>query len=430
MQQHALTIVTPILEDKAGGLRAFLTDLGLHINTQTVVPFPLLDLLHFASWVVIESDELGPQLVFESSFDGPSDGFLRQIAERARSGLDALYRSCPGYPASGGPDDVRRYLQRHAVYTDTFFVGCVGFSLGRIRAEAQLRERIETFLDTQPLNTLQPADLLGRIQRYAESQADLQWARLPPEGVTFGERIRLWTPVVIVAALLLFALGLLVRASGWMGVLALAGLGLLLLLAGYVTLRVKERSDPVDDQQADVGQVNALVRHEDFLVQNHLASVTEVKPGLFRYLLLEAVLAVVNLAARYVATKGNIAGIPSIHFGRWAMINRGRQLLFLSNFDGSWEHYLGEFVDRAGAGLTAVWSNTVGFPRSKNLVGGGAALEEPFKHYARRHQTYTNLWYSAYPFLSVENILNNAAIREKLFAPMQGAELDGWLRRF
>lgn len=430
MRQHALTIVTPILEDQAADLRAFLTDLSLHVNSQIVVPFPILDLLHFASWIVIESDEFGPQLVFESSFDGPADGFLRQVTERARGALDAMYRCCPGYPASGSPDDVRAYLHRHAACTDTFFVGCVGFSLERIRAEAQLSERIEAFLDTQPLSTLQPADLLGRIQRFAEDQTDLQWARRPAEGIAFGDRIRLWTPVVIVAGLMLVALGLLVHVAGWMGVLALAALKLLLLLAGYVTLRVKERSDAVDDQQADAGHVSALARREDFLVQNHLASVTEVKPGLFRYVLLKAVLASVNLTARYVATKGRLAGIPSIHFGRWAVINRGRHLLCLSNFDGSWEHYLGDFVDQAGAGLTAIWSNTVGFPRTTNLVGGGAAFEEPFKRFARRHQTYTHLWYSAYPFLSVENILNNAAIREKLFAPMQGAELDEWLRRF
>ena len=103
------------------------------------------------------------------------------------------------------------------------------------------------------------------------------------------------------------------------------------------------------------------------------------------------------------------------------MINEGKQLLFLSNFDGSWEHYLGEFIDQAAHGLTAVWSNAVNFPRAWNLVQGGATDEQRFKDYARGMQYYTQLWYSAYPFLSVVNVLNNAAIRSGLWECNGGA---------
>jgi hypothetical protein len=48
----------------------------------------------------------------------------------------------------------------------------------------------------------------------------------------------------------------------------------------------------------------------------------------------------------------------SIHFARWVILPRTDKLLFLSNYDGGWERYLEDFIARAHAGLTAIWSNT------------------------------------------------------------------------
>ena len=59
------------------------------------------------------------------------------------------------------------------------------------------------------------------------------------------------------------------------------------------------------------------------------------------------------------------------------MIDNGRRLLFLSNFDGSWENYLDDFIDKASIGLTGVWSNTLKFPRTYFLVLGGASDGSP-----------------------------------------------------
>jgi hypothetical protein len=186
----------------------------------------------------------------------------------------------------------------------------------------------------------------------------------------------------------------------------------------------------VEDALPDPADVQELAKREDRRPQNHLASVTMVKPGVFRFALLKTVLGAIELLGRHVYYKGSLGGIPSIHFARWAMINDGKQLLFLSNFDGSWEHYLGEFIDQAADGLTAVWSNSVNFPRTKNLIQGGAADEQRFKAYARKSQTYTQVWFSAYPFLSVANVRNNAAIRQQLWGAMSDSVVDAWLRRF
>jgi hypothetical protein len=166
------------------------------------------------------------------------------------------------------------------------------------------------------------------------------------------------------------------------------------------------------------------------VVQNHFASAEPVKPGLFRMVLLKAVLKLIHFLAAVTLNKGSLSGIASIHFARWAVIDGGRRLLYLSNYDGSWENYLDDFIDRASTGLTAIWSNTIGFPRTYFLTFGGATDELLFKTIVRRSQVPSLAWYSAYPDLSVQNIRANAAIREGLFAPMDAKAEQAWLALF
>lgn len=432
MKQNGLTILTPIDKAQVTDLDATLRLIGNDVAHQTHIPFGDLTLLHFAGWVMFEDGAPGPQLIFEANFDGPPEAFLRQLAERARPGLDEIYRHCVDFSAGGDAAAVQRYLEAHTVNTDTFYVSCGGFTLAQILEEEQLREKIEAFLDSMPAEK-DPAAVRNNIQQFAANEPALAWARQPAEPYTFMERVRV-RDVVVILALLAGFFGPLV--FGWRIWIAwfviLAGVFLVL----YAILRRKEKTDPsisdtpVEEAQPAAAAVEELVGRENRRPQNHLASITTVKPGPFRLVLLKVVLALIEILGRVWFYKGNLAGIPSIHFARWAVINDGRYLMFLSNFDGSWEHYLGEFIDQAARGLTAVWSNAVNFPRSKNLVEGGAIDEQRFKSYGRMAQLYTQLWYSAYPYLSVVNIENNAAIRAQLWGPLNGPELDVWLRRF
>jgi hypothetical protein len=168
---------------------------------------------------------------------------------------------------------------------------------------------------------------------------------------------------------------------------------------------------------------------ENFVVQNQLTHLVEVKPGSFRRRTLKFVLGAINLLAKILFNRGTLGGIPSIHFARWVMIDDDKRLLFFSNFDGSWENYLGDFVDKAAVGLTGVWSNSKNFPKTENLISKGATDEQHFKEWARQHQIPTQVWYTAYKGLSVENINNNSAIRRGLFRKISEAKARQWLKR-
>jgi hypothetical protein len=155
------------------------------------------------------------------------------------------------------------------------------------------------------------------------------------------------------------------------------------------------------------------------------------------------------LVAKLFATQGNLSGIVTIHFARWLILpgkgNERHRLLFFSNYDGSWENYLGEFIDHASVGLTAIWSNTEsnaklngklgGFPRTlmlglfsdtwSSIFPAGARDEQRFKAFARNSQRPELIWYSAYPDLSVKNIGNNMKIHEGVFSD---SDISVWLK--
>ena len=45
---------------------------------------------------------------------------------------------------------------------------------------------------------------------------------------------------------------------------------------------------------------------------------------------------------------------------------------------------------------------------------GGARIEQTFKYYQRRHQLPTQVWYKAYPGLTLIDLERNQRIREGL----------------
>ena len=173
--------------------------------------------------------------------------------------------------------------------------------------------------------------------------------------------------------------------------------------------------------------------------QNHLASITRVKPGFLRHWLLRLTLFAINLLCRLWFNRGDLGGIPTILSARWVMIDRGQRLLFLDNYSGAWDSYLNEFIDlQAVKGLNAIWSNTfleVGterynFPPTRFLFWLGAQDALPFKAYVRQSQIKTISWYSSYPTLSVVNINANTDLRQSLFQELSLSAADEIIQSF
>jgi hypothetical protein len=123
-------------------------------------------------------------------------------------------------------------------------------------------------------------------------------------------------------------------------------------------------------------------------------------------------LALLNWASRHLYPRGYLTRVQTIHFARWVLLDDGRSLYFASNYDGSLDSYINDFINKVAWGINLVFGNGLGFPRVSWLLRGGAKFEGKYKRYLRRHQIPTQVWYKAYPDLSVADLNRNSRIRE------------------
>jgi hypothetical protein len=453
MHQSAFTILTDIRPGHVDAVGGLLDKIDADPG-RDLLGFDRLGTVHYASLSILPGeagpDGDGASLVFEGNIDGSPARFLRRMRDVAGDTVDEIYRHCVGHPgeADDGSFDLVRYLAAHDIGTHVFYLARPGHSVGEVRREDRLRTRIRGFLDGPDgaaLRGQSPEAVHAAIAAHARGHRDLAWALDPapaPLLVTYGR----WIAGLAAAPAALGLLALLGTAHRPGPGRRPARLSLLAAGAGAAVaagrLRSAENEDAdrdrnrTQDWQATYAEFSsraADVREsEEFGGQNHLTSVAEIKPGRLRRTTLRAVLAVIEARARLTDNRGSLAGISSIHFARWVITPDRRRLIFLSNYDGSWESYLNEFIDLAAGGLTAVWSNTgnaVGFPATRWLIRDGARDEARFKAFARYGMTRTRVWYSAYPHLSVSNIANNMAIRRDLGSVLGPDETRAWLRR-
>ena len=59
----------------------------------------------------------------------------------------------------------------------------------------------------------------------------------------------------------------------------------------------------------------------------------------------------VNLSAILVYNRGRLARVSTIHFARWVLLDDNRRVFFASNYDGSLESYMDDFINKVAFGL-------------------------------------------------------------------------------
>ena len=409
--QSPVLVITPVKAQHKDELVAFLTEMNRKLWHEDFNPFGTFDQQHFARWVVV-----GDQLLFGAAVDGTPEDYLVGLSHHCSDILNAIYRHCEHFPEAerSASESIYNYLVAHQSTTHMFYHGLRNRSVKGIRLESQIHRSIEVFLDgNQDSNEFKakaPETTLETLKAHLKgigvdtNQDSFYGANVTPE----LKRNRWWR----------YSLLLLL-------VIALVLLSPLILL--------KEWWEKKNPPQVGPFVTDSNPRDLDFeeiqAIQSPMTSIVSIKPGWFRQATLRLTLWAIQVLADYLYNKGHLGSINSIHFARWAIINNGRHLVFFSNYDGSWESYLGDFIDRAAMGLTAVWNNTIGFPPARLLIFGGAANAEAFKVYAKRSQVVTHFWYSAYPNLSMANKVNNRAIRARLLDKHKDSAAQ-WLQRF
>ncbi len=446
--QGALTVITEIKPGETGRLRSLLCRINEDVESNDLVPFLKLTTIHFARWVILpevrgnEGKITFPaMLVFSTNFDAPLDNHLRELVNVACIGIDQVYSRCEGYHSQ--PERMRAnlldYLQAHMVDYDIFYVGNPGISVSQVHEEAGLRAAIEEFLDREAAKNSDwsghsAGDVRAAIQQFVGAEPDLAWAQAPPgpkvKSFAWYQWVGISVGVILMSpALLLWLLLVRIqeiredkgRARQVATTCGSRGGPFAPMLA------VREAREGIDRNIREVTTI------EDEIVQNQLSHVVDIKPGWLRLATLKIVLKIVNFGGLRIYNQGDLFGVQTLHFVRWMIIDEGKRLLFLTNYDGSMISYVGDFVNKSWQipwALTAIWSNTVGFPDTRWLILDGAKNFNRFAAFLRNHQVPTQVWYSAYKRSTNGNIMNNARIRRGLFSDLVGLDTLEWLRRF
>jgi hypothetical protein len=305
-------------------------------------------------------------------------------------------------------------MQAHDLPIAASYVNWVGRTVVQIKQESDLQQVLSARLDRTPVASAAEArERWRKMVNFVRSEIDARRLSLaPPRPTPLDWLAAKWANLLVSLLLSLLALPFLVILAP-----------LLLFL-----LRRRETQDPEICPRPEAALLVELQSLEDHDVTNQYTAFGSAKPGAFRRALITLVLAVIQFTARHIFTRGYLARVQTIHFARWVFVDNKRRVLFTSNYDGGHQAYMDDFINKAAWGLNVAFSSGVGWPHTDWLLLRGARREHYFKYFQRRHQLPTQVWYKAYPGLTLTDLERNARIRQGLERELSDTEALAWLK--
>lgn len=419
-KQRGVILCLPVCQKYEASLERLLEKMQQGLKSNEVFPFSLFSEVHFMRWMLIGSSQskltkriFPSTLIYAADVDGMLRHHIENLFSLASEVVEQLFSYCEGFPSGTNTtrDKKVEYVFSHRVTPGSYYQGHPGIGRDQILNDQKLRSHLSSVIEK---------DLAGQREVSLEGITEQE-----PFSCFLSERsneLRLWWKVAIAirqAAILLLAFVLVA--------ILLPVIGIWLLL-----LRLLESEDDWLETCGDsTGNTNreAILLNESLISQNQHALVVEVKPGKLRLFTLRMILFLVNIAGGFSFIRRDVLSVPTLHFVSWSLIDGGKRLLFLSNYDGSALQYVADFVDRspgASLALTAIWSNTFGFPESRWLIQDGASDLPRFLKFLRDHQKHAQVWYSAYPDLSCELIRSNQKLRQRVVEELRGRRWRDW----
>ncbi len=378
------------------------------------------DRIHFARLALVEDPEGGEgrtRLLYASVFDGGVRDHLQELTELVTD-PDRLWGHCVGYT---GVADFAGFVRAHSHEPDAFYIAFRDGSVNRVHRELALRRRIDQMVDADPVRGVAEVERLLTRERRLRRRPSRLLLSLARRGMGTVKRVGRAIPLV------------------WDGSRAVARYGfrtvwhssrtILAALDRYPAVRVFNRltrnrlppmgshhsalspdrcgavRDPPAQNLVEPGRLPPSHR-EDAVAQNQLTLLTGVEPELLPRL--GAVLAAVDSLSKRLSPPGSLTGISTIHFVRWVILDEGRSLLMVSDYDGTWENYIDEFAEMILSGLEAIWGGATGAPPD------GPRDLPAFKDFLRTNQVPARVFYSAYPGTTTLNILSNRKLARSL----------------
>lgn len=413
--QSTVMYASPVRAGAQALLRELLSTLnllpGVYDPSNTLIPVHKLERLHFCRIFVatdlaaadrpvygLSAEGLPDYLVFLAEVDGDEPAFRRELVSVAEAGLWQIFSYCEGFAISA---DLYACLGAALVPAAAAYVNWLGRTVKQVREEEALRRALTNYLHTQlgATHTSSARELHAQLRQYVQEQ-QLQ-GRLPlsaEEPTPVLWQLQNVFHLVYIPFLLLIASPLLIVCLPFL----------------LWQIRRWERTDPAVAPPLQQTHAAALSSIENYDVTNQFSVFGSLKPGRLRWWIVRFLLWITNYAARHVYHRGGLARVSTIHFARWVPMDNNGRMLFSSVYDGSLESYMDDFINKVGFGLNLTFSNGIGYPRTRWLLGDGCRDEQTFKRVLRRHQLPTEVWYSAHPGLTASNKHRNMLIRAGL----------------
>jgi hypothetical protein len=416
--QHPLTVLMPIQPEKQASLRKYLKDSTDSINQF----FSKSTSTHFARFVVLhdESQDIcQPYLLFSSTHDGSFETYMDELvgltsAETSQPDvLNAIFEHCESYTSLLSYDTklFSKFIQTHAVKSDAFFMAYWNKTVPEIKASQSLCHKLNQSLE-DPLfckALIQQCDRLGSLS-LTETQKPhasiLEVLMQKIEGLLEKQGLKTRSAQYFINSqkptsakknfLMNIVEGLLERH--------------------WVKIRSTQKNDPGYHLQSNPTQLarrheSKVIEDQRQMAQNQFLTLHAIQPGFFNINILILKIILWLAAGRAKKAKGNLLGIPTIHSLRWLIVPAGIMsnkpyLLFESNYNGSWDSYVDDFVQYACLRMNLIWG------KCQDYQSQGAKDVEWFKQHIRNYLFPAQSYYSAYPDLTVRNILTFLRVAE------------------
>jgi hypothetical protein len=297
--------------------------------------------------------------------------------------MEAIFSRCTDFPGRAG---FAEFARRRSYRSQAYYVAFKDETAQSIKFKAETRRTLEEVGGGNDREAV--VELIQRLSGGAGSPSPIEQLRrriiAPLKRTADNVNVAFWHAVMRVAK-----------------------------IYGGLIVSNRPRSVSADlGQTLDVELDLAYQHVETGQIQNQMTNISWVRPG--RWPLLRLSLLVVDLLAKHAFRPGDFAGVKTVHYARWSLIDDGKGLLFEGNFDGTWENYMGDFADRIAWGLDSVWGNTEGYPKA------GMRDIWAFKRYIRDLQFPAAMAYMAYPDVAVSNTVRDRAIAEAIDASGPG----------
>ena len=445
MPPRGLTVLAGLRPGEDEALRDILLAIGDDIRgaglagsiARPHIYFPLSLQIHFARFAILDDPDRGPdrkRLLFSSNYDGDLDGHLAELI-RITPDMDAIWGRCEDYR---GVQSFGAFIRTHMLEPEAFYIAFREETVERIHRNIAVRRQLVALLNPGPAVVL-PTLL-------AASSGEPFWTRAVSRLVEVAERQVVAAVRRVVRALPI--VGDVVRVVARLGFtnVLVSTKRMTASLGRYPLVRLfnritHNRLPPPKSDYTSVGLDNCAALgplgprdevpsnangrtppafREDVVAQNQLTLITVVDPGQLHRL--KAVLAGIDAYAKRLAPPGSLTGISTIHFVRWVLIDEGRRLVLLSDYDGSWENYIDEFAEMILSGLDAIWESSFGYPAD------GARDLPAFNRFLRAHQAPSEVFFSAYPNETVLNIANDRTLADALAGAANNPGMDALQR--